>query len=75
MGKEQLQALIEVLQRQLALGQGGVVLGTWSIVYDKESNAFQFQKCEMGDYCEERPAIVAIDGTVRDPGGPLFQAS
>ena len=74
MGKDQLAALIQVLQQQLTLGQGGVVLGTWSIVYDKAAEAFQFQKCEAGDYCEERPAIVALDGSVMDRGGPLLQA-
>lgn len=73
MGKEQLLALLRVLQQQLDLGSDGVIVGTWSIRYDQEMKAFLFEKCEFGDYCEERPAIVALDGTVRDPGGPLLR--
>ena len=73
MGKEQLEALVQVLRRQLELGPAGVAAGTWAIRYDKESQVFFFEKCEFGDYCEERPAIIALDGTVRDAGGPLLR--
>lgn len=73
MGREQIEALIRILQEQLALGHDNVVIGTWTISYDKERNAFMFNKCEFGDYCEERPSVVALDGTVLDRGGPLLQ--
>ena len=73
MGKEQLEALVSVLQQQLALGREGVAGGTWEIRYDKEKGAFLFDKCEFAGYCEERPSVIALDGTVLDPGGPLLQ--
>lgn len=73
MGKEQLEALVNVLQQQLALGRDGVVGGTWEIRYDKEKRAFLFDKCEFAGYCEERPSVIALDGNVLDPGGPLLQ--
>ncbi len=73
MGREQLEALIKVLQQQLDLGLEGVVVGTWEIMYDKEKKAFVFDKCEFGGYCEERPSVVKMDGTVLDRGGPLLQ--
>ncbi|MDZ4278449.1 MAG: hypothetical protein U1B78_04860 [Dehalococcoidia bacterium] len=73
MGREQLEALAKVIGEQLALGTGGVVVGTWSIRYDKDRNAFEFDKCEVGGYCEERPSVIAADGTVLDPGGPLLR--
>jgi hypothetical protein len=72
MGRRELQALIDVLQQQLVLEAEGVVAGTWAIRYDKERAAFEFDKCEFGGYCEERPSVVAIDGRVLDPGGPLL---
>jgi hypothetical protein len=72
MGKEQLQALLRVLQQQLDSSEG-VIIGSWTIRYDKEMNAFLFDKCEFGDYCEERPSVIDLDGTVRDPGGPLLE--
>ena len=74
MGKKELQALIGVLQGQLDLAVDGVVIGTWEIRYEKERSAFIFDKCEFGAYCEERPSIVSIDGTVLDPGGPLLRS-
>ena len=73
MGKQELEALARVLQEQLALGRGGVVTGTWEIRYDKERGAFLFDKCEFGGYCAERPSVIALDGAVLDPGGPLLQ--
>ena len=73
MGKQELEALVSVLQQQLALGREGVVTGTWEIRYDKERGAFLFDKCEFGGYCAERPSVIALDGAVLDPGGPLLQ--
>ena len=73
MGSKELQALIEVLQAELERGRDGHVLGTWTIHYDKGRSAFTFDKCEDGVYCEERPAVIALDRTVIDPGGPLFR--
>jgi len=73
MGKEQLQTLLQVLQQQIAEG-ADVIVGSWSIRFDKEMNAFMFEKCEFGDYCEERPSMIALDGTVIDKGGPLLMA-
>jgi hypothetical protein len=74
MGREQLQALCRVIEQELARGLDGVVVGTWAIRWDKERQAFEFDKCEFQGYCEERPSVVAIDGSVLDPGGPLLQA-
>ena len=72
MGSKELQALVAVLEAELARGTDGHVLGTWTIRYDKERAAFTFDKCENEGYCEERPAVIATDLTVIDPGGPLF---
>jgi hypothetical protein len=72
MGREQLEALARVLAAQIALGRDGVVTGTWEIRYDKERQAFLFDKCEFGGYCEERPSVIALDGSVLDPGGPVL---
>ena len=72
MGREQLEQLSNIIQQQLALGRDGVVVGTWGIRYDKERNAFEFDKCEFSGYCEERPSVIALDGAVLDPGGPLL---
>ena len=41
------------------------------IRYDKERGAFSFDKCESEIYCNERPSLIALDGSVLDPGGPL----
>ena len=70
MGRKQLEALQQILEQQLALDRN-VIGGTWEIRYDKERNAFAFDKCEFGGYCEERPSIIALDGNVLDPGGPI----
>ncbi len=72
MGSKELQALIEVLQEQAALGTAGHVIGTWTIRYDKERSAFTFDKCENDGYCEERPSVIGLDRAVLDPGGPLL---
>ena len=71
MGAKELEALIEVLRGQTELGREGHVLGTWVIRYNKERGAFSFDKCESEIYCNERPSLIAIDGSVLDPGGPL----
>ena len=72
MGRKQLEELVAVLQRQLAMGIDGLVGGSWSIAYDKERDAFVFDKCEFGGYCEERPVVITTEGTVIDRGGPLL---
>lgn len=74
MGREQLQALARILEQQVALGREGVVTGTWEIRWKKDRSAFEFDKCEFGGYCEERPSVIALDGSVLDPGGPLLPA-
>jgi hypothetical protein len=71
-GRKELEALIAVLQSQLELGRDGAVLGTWHIHFDGKRGALLFDKCEAEGYCQERPSVVAVDGTVLDPGGPLF---
>lgn len=72
MGREELQALVAVIQEQLKAGRDNLVLGTWHIHYDRRLRAFQFDKCEAEGYCEERPAVIAAGGDVIDRGGPLF---
>ena len=72
MGRKELEALIAVLQQQLALGRDGVVVGSWQIGFSRDHNAFLFEKCELGGYCEERPSVIALDGKVLDRGGPLL---
>ena len=72
MGRKELEALVAVLQDQLAAGAENVVVGTWSIAWSKERQAFQFDKCEMGGYCEERPSVISVAGEVLDRGGPLL---
>lgn len=72
MGRKELEALIAVLQQQLALGRDGVVIGSWQIAFNREQNAFLFEKCEIGGYCEERPSVIGLDGKVLDRGGPLL---
>lgn len=72
MGREELAALIAILNAQLEQGAAGVALGAWHINLDRKRGAFVFDKCENEGYCEERPAVVAFDGQVLDPGGPLF---
>jgi hypothetical protein len=72
MGREELAALARIIEDQLKEGTNSPLMGTWSIRFDKEARALYFEKCEFGDYCEERPAVVALDGTVIDRGGPLL---
>lgn len=71
MGTKELEALIEVLQRETARAREGHVLGTWTIRYDKDRAAFTFDKCESEVYCNERPSVIGTDGAVIDPGGPI----
>ena len=75
MGREQLEALIRVLQQQLAAGPENVIMGSWSVRWDKEQQAFYFDKCEWGGYCEERPSVINLAGEVLDRGGPLFETA
>jgi hypothetical protein len=72
MGREQLEALVKVLQAQLQDGSASPALGAWDIRYDKDRDAFYFDKCEFGGYCEERPAIISVSGEILDKGGPLL---
>lgn len=72
MGREEIDALIAVLQAEREKGTAGHAIGTWSITYDKKRRAFVMNKCEADGYCEERPAVIGLDGTVVDAGGPLF---
>ncbi len=73
MGRQQLEALVQILQQQLAEGPNGVVVGSWSVRWDKEIQGFYFDKCEWGGYCEERPSVISLGGEVVDRGGPLIQ--
>jgi hypothetical protein len=72
-GRKEIEALVAVLQQQLALGREGVVLGTWEIHYSRDRQAFLFEKCEAGGYCAERPSIVSLTGDLLDPGGPIIE--
>lgn len=75
MGRQELAALARIIEEQLKTGTESPLMGTWTIRFDKERRVFDFDKCEFGDYCEERPAVVALDGTVVDKGGPLLEVS
>ncbi len=74
MGTKELEALVEVLQTEIAKGRKNHVTGTWHIHFEKrdEQPVFSFNKCESEVYCEERPTVIAVDGEVIDEGGPLF---
>jgi hypothetical protein len=72
MGREQLEALVNVLQDQLSRDKENLAIGTWDIRYDKSRQAFYFDKCENDGYCEERPSVIGLDGSVIDKGGPLL---
>ena len=72
MGREEIAALIAILTAENEAGSSSPVRGVWSIHFDKKKGAFTFDKCENDGYCEERPSVIALDGTVLDPGGPLF---
>jgi hypothetical protein len=72
MGREQLLALARIIDEQLKEGPGNAVIGSWTIRYDGARNVLYFEKCEDGVYCEERPAVIDLEGNVLDHGGPLF---
>lgn len=72
MGRKELEALMKALQSQLDNWKDNVIVGTWTIVYSKDHEAFLFEKCELGGYCEERPSVIGFDGKVLDKGGPLL---
>ena len=72
MGRKEIEALIAVLQQQLALGREGVIVGTWEIGYSREREVFLFDKCEIGGYCAERPSVISVTGAVLDRGGPIL---
>ena len=72
MGREEIAALIAILTAENENGSSSPVRGTWSIHFDRKKGTFTFDKCENEGYCEERPAVIALDGNVLDPGGPLF---
>ena len=72
MGRKELEALIAVLQQQLGKGTDGLIVGTWNILFSRDHNAFLFEKCEIGGYCEERPTVISLEGKVLDKGGPLL---
>ena len=72
MGKEQLEALARIIGEELQKGPGNAVVGSWSIRYDRAREAFMFEKCEDGFYCEERPSVIDLKGNVLDPGGPIL---
>ena len=73
MGRDQLLALARIIEEQIAAeGTASPVVGSWSIRFDGERNVFYFEKCEFGDYCEERPAVISSAGEVLDRGGPIL---
>ena len=72
-GRKELEALMKALQKQLDNWKDNVIVGTWTIIYNKDHDAFLFEKCELGGYCEERPSVIALDGKVLDKGGPLLE--
>ncbi len=71
MGRKELEALVRVLQQQLATADN-IITGAWTITFSRDFNAFMFEKCELGGYCEERPSVIGVDGKVIDKGGPLL---
>jgi hypothetical protein len=72
MGRKELEALMHILQAQLASDKDNVITGTWTITYSRDFNAFMFEKCELGGYCEERPSVISVEGKILDRGGPLL---
>jgi hypothetical protein len=72
MGKEQLAALARIIESQLAEGGDNAVVGTWTIRFDGNKQVLYFEKCEDGFYCEERPAVIDLEGNVIDRGGPIL---
>jgi hypothetical protein len=75
MGRQELAALARIIEQQLQEGTDSPLVGTWTIRFDGERRVLYFDKCEFGEYCEERPAVIGLDGTVIDGGGPLLVES
>jgi hypothetical protein len=73
MGRKEIEALMLALKDQLDHWKDNVIVGSWTIIYSKDHNAFLFEKCELGGYCEERPSVISVEGKVLDKGGPLLQ--
>jgi hypothetical protein len=71
-GRKEIEALVAVLQAQLKADSDNVITGTWTITFSKDFNAFMFEKCEIGGYCEERPSVISVEGKILDRGGPLL---
>jgi hypothetical protein len=71
-GRRELEALIAILQQQLKDGADNIITGTWTIAFSRDFNAFLFEKCEIGGYCEERPSVIDLQGKILDRGGPLL---
>ena len=74
MGLKELEALKAVIEKEIAKGRENDVQGTWHIHFEKrgETPVFSFNKCESEVYCEERPTVFGVDGSLIDAGGPLF---
>jgi hypothetical protein len=72
MGRKEFEALVKILQAQLASAKDNVITGSWTITFSKDFNAFMFEKCELGGYCEERPSVIDLNGKILDRGGPLL---
>jgi hypothetical protein len=72
MGRKEFEALVSILQAQLANANDNVITGSWTITFSKDFNAFMFEKCELGGYCEERPSVISLEGKILDRGGPLL---
>ena len=75
MGREQLEALVRVLQQQLEAGPENVIMGSLSVRWDEDIQAFYFCQCEWSGYCEERPSVINRGGEVVDRCGPLFEGA
>ncbi len=73
-GLKELEALKQIIEREIAKGRDNHVQGTWHIHYEKRGDTpvFSFNKCESEVYCEERPTVFAVDGSLVDAGGPLY---
>jgi hypothetical protein len=72
MGRKEFEALVSILQAQLASKNDNVITGSWTITFSRDFNAFMFEKCELGGYCEERPSVISLEGKILDRGGPLL---
>ena len=73
MGRDEIAALIAILTAEREKGPSSPAIGTWKIQFDKKRGAFIFDKGENDGYCEERPAVIGLDGRILDPGVPLVE--